>query len=161
MEVVGHITALAFQDHPESITIDAIGLGAGIVDRLREKGIEGVIEMNVSKPAFNPERFANRRAELYWGLRERFRIGDIQLTEDPSLAEELSSLQYRLNSRGQIQMESKEEMKRRLRRSPDRADMLALLFDPSSDWMTPRPGDRRIYIPESPAARLRREMEVW
>ncbi len=156
--VTGAIKRVAYGEHPASIAVDGIGLGAGIVDRLREDEIDGVVEVNVAQAAFDSEHFANRRAELYWGLRERFRKGDIQIKDDPQLVEELASIRYRLNAKGQTQIEEKHKMKQRLRRSPDRADMLAMLFDSSCDWVT---GGAQVYVPPSPAAILRREMEVW
>jgi hypothetical protein len=155
MEVAGLINKLAYEYHPETIAVDCIGLGAGVVDRLRELGTEGVCAVNVSQAAFDPERFANRRAELYWGLRERFHKGTIAIKKDKSLIRELAAIRYKITSQGQIQIERKHEMKRRLRSSPDRADMLALLFDGPVDIAKP------IHMPPSPAELLRREMEVW
>ena len=134
-EVTGAIKRVAYGEHPDTISVDAIGLGAGVVDRLRADGIDGVTAVNVANRAFDAEHYANRRAELYWGLRERFRKGDIQIKDDPALIEELASIRYRLNAQGQIQIEEKHRMKQRLRRSPDRADMLMMLFDSSMDWV--------------------------
>jgi hypothetical protein len=161
MEVTGRIARLAYAWHPESIAVDSIGLGAGVVDRLREMEIAGVESVNVALPARDSERFANRRAELYWGLRERFRQGDIALHQDEALSEELLSLRYRHTSRGQILMESKDDMKRRGLSSPDRADMLAMLFDGGGEIAD-------YYLRDSPfdpgfseVERLRAEMEQW
>jgi phage terminase large subunit len=160
MQVAGRIRLLAYELHPESIAVDVIGLGAGVVDRLREMEIEGVQPINVGRAAHDPERFANRRAELYWGLRERFRLGEIALPRLPDsdrLVEELASIKYRITSRGQIQIESKDQMKKRGTGSPDHADMLAMLFDSSLDWL---PVD--ITSPTaSCAAHLRAEMHGW
>ena len=60
---------------------------------------------------------------------ERFRAGAISIPRDEALIEELAALKYQHTSRGQIKMESKDEMKRRGMASPDRADMLAMLFE--------------------------------
>ena len=138
-EVTGAVKRLVYDEHPSSIAVDAIGLGAGVVDRLLDDGIEGVFAVNVARAAFDSENFANRRAELYWGLRERFRLGEIQITEDAELMEELASIRYHINAMGKIQIEEKHRMKQRLRRSPDRADMLMMLYDSSLDWMDPPP----------------------
>jgi hypothetical protein len=75
------------------------------------------------------------------------------------MAEELASIRWKLNSRGQIQIESKEEMKRRLGRSPDRADMLAMLVDSSSDTLAM--WEPRREREPSVAALLRAEMTRW
>ena len=125
--------------------------------------IDGTV-VNVALPAYDSERFANRRAELYWNLRERFRTGDIALPRDEILLSELTGIRYSHSSTGKIKMESKEEMKKRGGRSPDRADMLALLFDSSCDWVGAwKPGSEAVVVemPPSPAERLRREMRVW
>ena len=145
----------AYNHHPDSIAVDCIGIGAGVVDRLRELGTDGVIAVNVSHAAYDPDRFANRRAELYWGLRERFHKGTISIKDDPRLIEELAAIRYKITSQGQIRIERKHEMKRRLRRSPDRADMLALLFDGPVELPGP------IHMPPSPLERLRQERRVW
>lgn len=156
--VAGMIERLAYDEHPSSIAVDSIGIGAGVVDQLYQRQIEGLRPVNAGSAPLNSELFANLRAELYWALRERFRTGDIKLTNDELLAEELAAIRYRFNPGGKIQIESKDEMKRRLHRSPDRADMLALLFDSSSEWLANAGDYRRT---ESPAALLRAEMRIW
>jgi hypothetical protein len=157
MEVAGRVARLAQEERPESIAIDGIGIGAGVADRLQELRIAGVDAVNVSLPARDRERFANRRAELYWGLRERFRTGDITIPPDEALCSQLGRIRYTYTSRGQIQMVSKEAMRRRGHASPDRADMLALLFDGAEVAFSL---DDRSSHP-SPAERLREEMEDW
>jgi hypothetical protein len=153
------IERLAYDEHPSSIAVDSIGIGAGVVDNLVQSQIEGLRPINVSSAALNTELFANLRAEHYWNLRERFRTGDIVLKDDPLLAEELAAIRYRFNPGGRIQIESKDEMKRRLGRSPDRADMLALLFDSSGEWI--QSPSQHGSASESPATLLRSEMKGW
>lgn len=161
MEVCGRISRLAYEEKPESIAIDSIGLGAGVVDRLNELKIAGVEAVNVALPANHRERFANRRAELYWGLRERFRRGDIALPRNETLCEQLASLRYGHTSGGKILIESKEAMKRRGMASPDHADMLALLFDDAAEsLLVANPGLEGAAGP-SMAEVLRGEMEDW
>jgi len=110
--------------------VDKIGIGAGIVDRANEAG-EGFIGINVGESATDGEKFENRRAENWWGLRERFESGDVDIDpEDLELAAELSSIRYKRTSRGRIQIESKEEAMKRGVRSPNRADAVMLAFAP-------------------------------
>jgi hypothetical protein len=157
MEVAGEIVSVAYQEHPEVIAIDAVGMGAGVVDRLNELRLDSLAPINVGLPARDSERFFNRRAELYWNLRERFRTGDIVIPNDDRAVRELASLRYRLTSLGKIRIESKEEMRARGQESPDRADMLALLFDGGGEsLLAPIP-----YIGPSDAALLRMEMSNW
>jgi hypothetical protein len=160
MAVAKSIAALAFREQPETIAIDCIGIGAGVVDRLREMDIQGIQGINVSHRAYDPERFANRRAELYWGLRERFRQGDIQLPNDQLLVQELAAIKYLITARGQIQIEGKDRMKKRMGHSPDRADMLAMLYDESLSWSDGDPMHPSMEVP-SPASLLRSEMHDW
>ncbi len=159
MASAGLIASMAYEEHPQSIAIDDIGVGGGVVDRLVELGIEGLEPVNVSKPASDSERFTNLRAELYWRLRERFRAGEIAIPQwDDELCVELASIRYGHDSSGKIKIESKDEMRKRGLHSPDRADMLALLFDRSYDApVDSQPGSA---IP-SPSEQFRREMENW
>lgn len=107
--------------------IDAVGIGAGVFDRLKEQR-KPAVEMQAGSAAKNSERFANARAEWYWGLRDRFEAEDIDLDEDEDLAYQLSAIKYKPNSRGQIIIESKEDMKKRGLKSPDKADTIMMLF---------------------------------
>lgn len=113
--------------------VDLIGIGRGVVDRARELGkpVEGVNVSESPTSDDNDERFLNLRAELWWAVRERFEHGTIDIDpQDDDLAGELASLKYKRTSTGKIQIESKEEAKRRGIASPNRADALMLAFAP-------------------------------
>jgi hypothetical protein len=98
------------------------------VDRLREQR-QPAIGLNGGHRPKDRVRFLNARAEWYWGLRERFEHGEIDIDpDDELLAEQLCSIRHRLDSLGRIQIESKDEMRARRIPSPDRADALALAF---------------------------------
>lgn len=106
--------------------VDVIGLGAGVYDRLREQGLEAR-QFQASERARQPERFANRRAEAYWFLREELREGRVDLDpEDEELAAQLLAVRWRTDSRGRTLIESKDEMRRRGVPSPDRADACSM-----------------------------------
>lgn len=111
--------------------IDTIGVGAGVYDRLYEQGFN-CTSVNVGEAASDSEHFFNLRAELYWKLREAFREQRVDLTrigpEDyDRLAGELSAILYEYTSKGQIKIEPKDEIKKRLNgHSPDYADALML-----------------------------------
>jgi len=121
--------------------IDIIGVGAGVYDQ--SKSIHGINGVNVSMAANDHERFYNLRAELYWNLRERFentykyvkngeRFDEYDLIslsgDDQELISQLTVIKYKFHSNGKIIMESKEDMKKRIGKSPDRADALMLKF---------------------------------
>lgn len=133
VSVAGRIARMAREIRAETVAIDAAGLGAGAGDILRAEGVNWLDEVIGGAAATDGERFANRRAELYWGLRELLRRGEIALPEDSVLREQLMSVRYRLNAMGRILIESKEDLRRRGLSSPDRADMLAMLFDSGAE----------------------------
>ena len=117
--------------------IDVIGIGAGVYDRCKEQDLN-VVAFNASEQANDPVKFLNRRAEQYWALREMFIEGLVDLDEeDEELATQLGSIKWKINSAGRIQIESKEDMKKRGLPSPDRADgvMMSTYVGPTpSSW---------------------------
>jgi hypothetical protein len=108
------------------IQVDGVGVGAGVVDTLDEDGYP-VVDMQAGSGTSQPKRFVNARAEWYWHLREMFERGEADLDpEDTELASQLASLRYVFSRRGQIQIESKDDMRKRGMPSPDRADACML-----------------------------------
>jgi phage terminase large subunit len=129
MQTVGRAINALNVTNAEWIKVDGDGLGAGVVDRLAEQG-RPVIEMHSGVAAIESDRFINTRAEWYWNLRELFRTGQISIPNDPELIGQLSALKYKYRSDGRIQIESKEDMKKRGLKSPDKADALCYTFAP-------------------------------
>lgn len=74
-------------------------------------------------------RFSNRRAESHWNLRKLLERGEVALPRDPELFEELLAIQWTTASNGRIQIEDKDRIRARLRRSPDKADAAVMAFD--------------------------------
>ena len=127
MELAGWVAAAIREFQPAQTCIDEIGVGAGVVDRLREQGF-GVRGVNVAHAARQKDVFANLRAEGYWRLRELFAAGDLTIPPDQQLMGELAALQYSFDSQGRLLMEAKDDLKKRGLPSPDRADALMLAF---------------------------------
>ena len=127
MQLAGWVAAAIRETDPAQVCIDEIGVGAGVVDRLREQG-HRVRGINVAHKARQEGLFVNLRAEGYWTLRERFISGRISLPADNQLVGELAALRYGFDSQGRIQMESKAAMRQRGLPSPDKADALMLAF---------------------------------
>ena len=125
MTTTGRIIDLARRHSPERIHVDEIGLGAGVLDRLKEMS-QPAYGINVAKPARDKDRFENSRAELFWNLRERTEEKSLCLEPDTQLVEQLAAIRYEFTSRGRIKLESKANMGA----SPDRADAVALAFAP-------------------------------
>lgn len=108
------------------IRIDDTGLGGGVTDRVREQDHK-VTAINFGSKSTNEETYADARSEMAWLMRERFREGNIAIDpHDGKMLRDLSILKYKMTSKGQIKMEPKAEIKRRLGSSPDRADALSL-----------------------------------
>ncbi len=127
MQLTGWVAAAIQEFQPDRVCIDEIGVGAGVVDRLREQGYQ-VKGINVARLARHDKLFANLRAEGYWRLRELFATGMISIPTDSRLMGELAALKYSYDSQGRIIMESKEAMRQRGQASPDVADALMLAF---------------------------------
>lgn len=112
--------------NPDAVFIDAGG-GAGVVDRLHQLG-HNVIEVNFGGKAAD-ELFLNKRAEMWWAMRDWLRAGGA-IPDDMELKLELATPTYSYTSANRVQLESKDDIKKRLQggASPDKADALALTF---------------------------------
>lgn len=127
MEIVGRVKRIIQNENPHKVYIDCIGVGAGVVDRLLEMGYDCVEGINVARSANDKEKFKNLRAELYSDLRD-WLYGElpVQLPDDDELHGELCCFGFKENSNGQIQIESKDDLRSRGLNSPDSADALML-----------------------------------
>lgn len=107
----------------ENIFVDAVGIGKGVVDRLREIGLD-VVPVLAGEPSSEPD-FFNKRAQMYWRLKEWMGGGELVGKENWY---ELLNIRYKVQSDKKIQMKSKPDMLRDGIISPDVADSLALTF---------------------------------
>jgi len=116
---------------PKAINVDVIGIGAGVVDRLKEMGLP-VVGVNVAEAESirsGAELSFNRlRDELWWRGREWLEARDCKLAEDDETIAELTTPTYSFLSNGRIQVERKDDMKKRGVKSPNRADAWLLTF---------------------------------
>lgn len=113
--------------------VDEPGMGGGVIDRAKERKLgKIVIGISTGDQATDSERFLNLRAELWWTLREHLNPDQaanknyLVLPPDEELLADLTAPKYKYTSRGQIQVESKEDMKKRGKRSTDLADAVCL-----------------------------------
>lgn len=122
METVGRIIAMKRKHKANLIVGDAIGVGSGIFSRLDEMN-EPTLPLRVSENAADPSKYFNVRAEIWWYAREQFQERKPDIFDEILMAE-LSAIKHFRNSKGQIQIEKKEEIRKadRLGRSPSRAD---------------------------------------
>jgi hypothetical protein len=131
-ETTGKVVAAKREHAVHEIRVDGVGVGGGVVDQLVELG-HGVVDMQAGAAAADNEHYQNARAEWFWSLRERFEDGDADIDpDDDDLAAQLGALRYKYTSRGQIQIESKDDMRKRGLPSPDRADAVMLTAGPGA-----------------------------
>lgn len=131
-QVVGILDALGGY-----ASVDVIGIGAGVVDRLRELG-KNVVAFNASsrsklRDVSGELGFLNRRAAGWWNLREMLdpeRGYDLALPPDDMLTGDLTAPRWSLGSGGAIRIEDKDEIKKRLGRSPDAGEAVMQIFCP-------------------------------
>lgn len=141
VEVANRATSLIEQYRPARVFMDIGGQGAGVYDILKDRGFGEIIRgIYFGEKALKPERYFNRRAEMWdkihlW-LTEQ---PAPQLPQDEDLFNELVSVNKKYDGKGRLQLEDKEEIKKRLGRSPDKADALALTFaEPFYDYGIPK-----------------------
>ena len=121
-----------------AVNIDSAGIGYYFAEELagwfyKEHPHVMVTGVNVGQAP--PDRaFRNLRAQVHWNMREIFERGEIGGVTDPVLCEQIQSLRWRMNGKGQIEIESKDEMLKRGIPSPDRADALMLCMWPAEDF---------------------------
>lgn len=132
VEVAGKVREVAFapgmwrQGEPRPVVrVDVIGFGAGVFDILVRDPRLVVIPVNVAEVSRDPENFCLLRDELWWSVREWLLDGGT-FPSEPELEAELLAPRYSFDVRGRKKIESKDDIKKRLKRSPDRADALAL-----------------------------------
>ena len=119
--------ALGSIERPAEILVDSIGLGGGVVDRLRELGLPAR-GINVSESPAMGQTYLNLRAELWFRCRQWLTARDCRLPKDESLLAGLVTPAYKFSSNGKLQIESKDDIKRRGLPSPDAADAFVLTF---------------------------------
>lgn len=147
MELAAEIAEAIRQHKPARVFIDSGG-GAGVIDRLRQLELEGIVEVNFGGEAMKHAdcpAFANKRSEMWWLMASWLKTPDCRLPDVSSLVPELTTPKYAFNSHNAVALERKDDIKKRLGASPDYADALALTFaEPvtaeDADFWTPRRG---------------------
>jgi len=129
MEICGRLKRIITDEKPYRVYVDCIGIGAGVVDRMQEMGYDCVEGVNVARSANDKEKFRNLRAELWSDMRDWI-SGElpVQIPDSDELHGELCSLGFKFTSSGQLQIESKDDLRARGMPSPDGADALCLSF---------------------------------
>jgi len=120
--------AVAYADmQADAIVVDDPGVGGGVTDILRDRGLP-VVAFNGGEKALEPARFVNRNAEAWWALREGFENGlfELQLAES-EMDMQLAARKHFIRADRRIELESKTDFAKRTGMpSPDHADSLAM-----------------------------------
>jgi hypothetical protein len=114
------------KERPIQIFVDGSGIGAGVVDRLRQLNFS-IVEVNGGNSSSNP-RFLNKRAEMWWTMKEFIEDSECEIAKDQKLKEELTVISYDYTDKGRIRLDRKEDIMEEFGFSPDRADALAMTF---------------------------------
>jgi phage terminase large subunit len=143
------VAALApYRQRLDVVNVDAAGIGYFLAKHLQDLGFP-VRAVNVGERATDRERYANLKAELYWGLRQRFQAGEVAGLTDERTIGQLAGIRYRHTARGQVEIERKEDARKRGVKSPDRAEavMLALARVTSAQMLWDHEGDAAELVP--------------
>jgi phage terminase large subunit len=125
--VVSQYEACDHKNRPTEILVDSIGLGAGVVDRLRELNLPAR-GINVSESPAMGGTYLNLRAELWHKAKAWLEKRDCKIPNNEDLIGELATVRYTFTSNGKIKIESKDDIRRRGLKSPDMADAFVLTF---------------------------------
>jgi len=140
MEVVGRVIDAIEEFRPALVVIDEGGLGAGVVDRLKEQRYK-VRGVNFGQKSVKPLMYGNKRAEMWGAMKEWLKTASIP--KDRFLKSDLTGPMMKPDSKGTIFLESKKDMKARGLASPDAADAIAITFAYPVAHREARPMDNR------------------
>ena len=116
------------EQKPDATVIDGDGIGAGVVDHLKFRGFgQRLFEFHGGASANDGAAYFNRRAEV-WGAMRDWLSANAEIPDDPEVDQDLTGIEYGFGPKGQLQLEKKEDMKKRGLNSPDIGDMLSMTF---------------------------------
>ncbi len=132
-KTVGRVKLLPRQ---EAIPVDSDGVGGPVADMLKDDGFDNVIEIYNNAKAMPDDSgltFVNLRSQMWWHAAEKFKAGEIYIPEeDEELQSQLATPRYTITRQG-IAVETKDEIKKRIKVSPDRAD--AVVYSLAADFL--------------------------
>lgn len=128
MSLVGEVLRIKEQYKilPEHIFVDVVGVGKGVVDRLKEH-FDGIVGVNVGQPAEYNEDFTNIRSQYSWRLAQWLN-GGAKLVRHKEAWEECLGIKYKIQSDRKVKLMSKDDMLKLGIESPDVFDALMLTF---------------------------------
>jgi len=129
MEKAGRAKKILDAEPVTMMFIDRGG-GSGMYDRLKEMGYQDRVNLvNFGSRALDPDVYRNRRAEMWGTMKEWFESPEeTDIPDSDYLQSDLCAPGFKYTSNSQIQLERKEDIKKRIGKSPDVGDALALTF---------------------------------
>lgn len=114
---------------PKKCFID-VGLGYGTIDRLKELGYDKTVTgIHFGSKALEDKIYANKRAEIYWSVREFIYQDNCNIPDDDDVSADLKIIPFpKENSTNRMRFASKVDIRKEYRKSPDIFDALALTF---------------------------------
>jgi hypothetical protein len=144
MPVTGRLKGILDANLGAEAVIDVIGIGAGVVDRLREFAslVSRVLAFNASSHTDAKDKtgelaFVNDRAWAWWTVRELLQDDLIDLPPNDQMIGDLTAPKYQLMSGGRIQVEPKEKIRERIGRSTNYGDTVVQAYwkrTMETDW---------------------------
>lgn len=131
MEVAGLVRMAIKEVKADQCAIDVGGLGAGVYDRLQElvSLIEcDVVQVNSAESPIDEVKYKNKRAEMWGEMSDWLNNQPASIPDSDELMADLTQIKYMYDSNNALQMEKKEDMKKRGLRSTDLGDALGLTF---------------------------------
>lgn len=113
------------------VVVDIIGIGYNFALHLADQGfnVHGFVAGAIPVQTGEPTLYSNLKAQAYFRLRELMKLGAVYGLDDLECEAQLSTILYRENSRGLVEIESKDAMRERgVKGSPDRAEAVVLAF---------------------------------
>lgn len=129
-EVVYRIKELIEEHNPERVFIDVGGLGYGVYEPLKNDGYDDIVyPVTFNSIAEESTKYSNKRAECWGRMRKWLMDEPCLIPDDEHLCSDLTSVTLKsVDSKSRLVLEDKENVKKRLGRSPDSGDSLALTF---------------------------------
>lgn len=127
MQLSSEISSLINKNNPDAVFVDGVGVGGGVVDRLKSLGFD-IIDVNAGRAPDieNKDTHFNKRVEMWDRMREWLIGADIP--DDDDLKNDLIGIEYGFDNKMKMQLEKKSDMKKRGLSSPDCADAVSMGF---------------------------------
>jgi len=129
METAGRVKGILDANGKKAAkaVIDVIGLGSGVIDRLREQGYRKIMAFHAQMKTERLDKagelgFADLRSAAWWYMREQLQDGLVALPNNDLLMGDLVTPKWKVLSSGKIKVEGKDDIRKRLERSTDYAD---------------------------------------